>query len=131
VALFLFGQTRSVAVALALLFAAGFVQSFCITPIAAIVLRSSSDEMRARVMGMRMVAIWGLPLGLLGAGPVIVRFGYSASTLIYAGVGLAATIAIGYWWRHALWHPAAAANSMGAASASTARAEPAAAPGAR
>jgi hypothetical protein len=28
-------------------------------------------------MGMRMLAIWGLPLGLLAAGPIIARFGYS------------------------------------------------------
>jgi hypothetical protein len=74
-------------------------------------LRTSSDEMRGRVMGIRMLAIWGLPLGLLAAGPIISRFGYSASTLMYATLGLAATLAIGYRWRHALWHPSAAANA--------------------
>ena len=67
-------------------------------------LRSSSEEMRGRVMGLRMLAIWGLPLGLLAAGPIIARIGYAATTLIYAGLGLAATIAIGYRWRRALWH---------------------------
>ncbi len=111
VAILLFGQTREIAVGLALLFVAGFVQSFCMTPLAAVMLRGSSDEMRGRVMGMRMLAIWGLPLGLLAAGPIIARFGYSASTLIYAGLGLAATIAIGYRWRRALWQRSAAANS--------------------
>jgi predicted MFS family arabinose efflux permease len=111
VAILLFGQTRSIGVGLVLLFVAGFVQSFCLTPLAAVMLRSSSDEMRGRVMGIRILAIWGLPLGLLAAGPIIARFGYSASTLIYAGLGLAATIAIGYRWRHALWHPWAIANS--------------------
>ena len=60
--------------------------------------------MRGRVMGLRMLAIWGLPLGLLAAGPLIAHLGYSASTVIYAGLGLAATIFIGYRWRHALWH---------------------------
>jgi hypothetical protein len=58
-----------------------------------------------------MLAIWGLPLGLLAAGPLIGRFGYSASTLAYTGLGLAATIAIGYRWRRALWQRSAAANS--------------------
>jgi hypothetical protein len=67
--------------------------------------------MRGRVMGMRMLAIWGLPLGLLAAGPIIARFGYSASTLIYAGIGLAATIAMSYRWRRALWQRSATANS--------------------
>jgi len=109
-AIILFGQIRSVGAALVLLFAIGFVQSFCLTPLAAVMLRASSEEMRGRVMGIRMLAIWGLPLGLLAAGPLIERLGYSATTLLYAGLGLASTIAIGMRWRRALWHRSAAAN---------------------
>lgn len=110
VAILLFGQTRSVGSGLVLLFVSGFAQSLCLTPLAAVMLRASSEEMRGRVMGMRMLAIWGLPLGLLAAGPIIARWGYSASTLLYAGLGLAATIALGYRWRSALWQRSAAAN---------------------
>jgi predicted MFS family arabinose efflux permease len=112
VALLLFGQTRSTAPGLALLFAAGFVQSLCMTPLAAVMLRTSSEEMRGRVMGFRMLAIWGLPLGLLAAGPVIDRFGYAASTLAYAVLGLAATLAIGWRWRDTLWQRTAASNAL-------------------
>ena len=72
---------------LVLLFATGFVQSFCLTPLAAIMLRSSEEAMRGRVMGVRMLAIWGLPLGLLAAGPLIELFGYRATTLLYGGLG--------------------------------------------
>lgn len=107
----LFGQTTMLALGLALLFAAGFAHSFCMTPMAAVMLRSSDEAMRGRVMGVRMLAIWGLPLGLLAAGPIIASFGYAATTLLYAGFGLAATVAIGYRWRHALWHRSAAANA--------------------
>jgi hypothetical protein len=107
----LFGQIQSVAVGLVLLFVTGFVQSFCLTPLAAVMLRASSEEMRSRVMGIRMLAIWGLPLGLVAAGPVIAALGFSATTLIYAGIGLAATILIGHRWRSALWHHSAAANA--------------------
>ena len=110
-AILLFGQNRSIEVGLVLLFVSGFVQSFCLTPLAAVILRASSDEMRGRVMGLRILAIWGLPLGLLAAGPIIAHLGYSASTLIYAGLGLAATIAMGCRWRAALWDRSAAANS--------------------
>jgi MFS family permease len=110
-ALLAFGQTKTLAVGLPLLFATGFVQSFCLTPLAAIMLRSSDEAMRGRVMGVRMLAIWGLPLGLLAAGPVIAGLGYAATTLLYAGVGLAATLAIGYRWRHALWHRSSSANA--------------------
>lgn len=90
-ALVVFGQTSMLAFGLVLLFATGFVHSFCITPLAAVMLRSSDDAMRGRVMGVRMPAIWGFPLGLLAAGPPI------------AGIG--------YGWRHALWHRSAAANA--------------------
>jgi predicted MFS family arabinose efflux permease len=111
VAILLFGQSRSVGLGLVLLFLSGLAQSFCMTPLAAVMLRSASDEMRGRVMGIRMLAIWGLPLGLVAAGPIIARFGYTAATVLYAGAGLAATIAIGYRWRAALWERSAPANS--------------------
>ena len=107
----LFGQTTTLAVGLALLFAAGFVQSFCLTPLAAVMLRSADEAMRGRVMGVRMLAIWGLPLGLVAAGPLIAWLGYAATTFLYAGIGLAATLVIGYRWRDALWLRSAAANT--------------------
>jgi hypothetical protein len=110
-ALLLFGQTRSLALGLSLIFIAGFAQSLCLTPLAAVMLRASSDDMRGRVMGLRMLAIWGLPLGLLAAAPLIERLGFSASTLIYAVLGLAAVLAIGLRWRHALWRATAPANA--------------------
>jgi predicted MFS family arabinose efflux permease len=111
VAVLLFGQTRSLPLGLALLFISGFVQSFCLTPLAAVMLRASSPEMLGRVMGMRILAIWGLPLGLLASGPVIAGFGYAACTALYAGLGLIATFAIARRWRGALWHPAATSNA--------------------
>jgi hypothetical protein len=106
-----FGQTRTLWLGLALLFIAGVAQSFCMTPLAAVMLRSASDEMRGRVMGMRMLAVWGLPLGLLIAGPSIAHFGYTATTVLYCGVGLAAVIAIARRWRGALWAMSAPANA--------------------
>ena len=110
-AILAFGQTTVLVFGLALLFGAGFVHSFCMTPMAAVMLRSSDEAMRGRVMGVRMLAIWGLPLGLLAAGPLIPLIGYAATTLLYCGVGLIATLAIGYRWRHALWHRSATANA--------------------
>jgi Na+-driven multidrug efflux pump len=87
------------------------VQSFCLTPLAAIMLRGADDSMRGRVMGVRMLAIWGLPLGLVAAGPLIEQFGYAALSLLYTGLGLTVTVAIGYRWRQALWRRSAAANA--------------------
>ena len=111
VTILLFGQIQIMAVGIALLFAIGFVQSLCLIPLAAVMLRSSADEMRGRVMGMRQLAVWGLPLGLLAAGAIITRFGFAATTLLYAGLGLGAIFAIGYRWRRALWDRDATANA--------------------
>jgi hypothetical protein len=111
VAILLFGQTRSLPFGLALLFISGFVQSFCLIPVAVVMLRGAAEHMRNRVMGMRVLAVWGLPLGLLASGPIIAGLGYTACTVLYGGIGIAATIAIGYRSRRALWHPSAAANA--------------------
>jgi MFS family permease len=111
VLILVFGQMRSAGAGIAILFLVGFVQSFCMTPIAAVMLRASSEAMRSRVMAIRMLAIWGLPLGLVASGPIIAGLGFAATTLIYGGLGLAATIVIGYRWQQALWQKTATANA--------------------
>jgi sugar phosphate permease len=110
IVLFTFGQTRSLPLGLAFLFLSGVLQSFCVTPLATVILRGASPDMRGRVMGMRILAIWGLPLGLLAAGPIIAYAGYTACTALYAATGLAATALIATRWRSALWDTTAAAN---------------------
>jgi predicted MFS family arabinose efflux permease len=107
----LFGLTRSLPLGLALLFAIGFAQSFCLIPVAVVMLRGASEAMRGRVMGMRVLAVWGLPIGVLASGPIIVGLGYTACALVYSFLGLAATFAIGYRLRQALWRTSAAANA--------------------
>ncbi len=106
-----FGVTTTLGLGIALLFVAGVMQSFCLSPLAAIMLRTSDESMRGRVMGVRMLAIWGLPLGLVAAGPLIERAGYAPTVLLYCALGLATTLAIGYRYRSALWHRSAAANA--------------------
>ena len=53
------------------LFVAGFVQSFCMIPMAVLLLRVASPAFRGRVMGVRMLAVYGMAIGLLAAGPLI------------------------------------------------------------
>ena len=106
-----FGQIANLPLGLGLLLFAGIAQSFCMTPIAAIMLRGADESMRGRVMGVRMLAIWGLPLGLVAAGPLIAYIGYASTVLLYCGAGLVATAVIGYRWRQALWLRSAAANA--------------------
>ena len=62
---------------------AGFAQSLCMVPMAVMLLHSAGAEFRGRVMGVRMLAIYGLPLGLMAAGWLIERFGFAATASGY------------------------------------------------
>jgi hypothetical protein len=55
-------------------------------------------------MGVRMMAIYSLPVGLLAAGALIERIGFAATATLYAGLGLALTIVIAFRWRAVMWH---------------------------
>ena len=111
--LMLFGPTTHFAMGAFILICAGFVQSICLVPLAAVMLRATDPMYRGRVMGMRILAIWGLPVGLLIAGPLIDTIGFVATTMLYSGLGGAATIAIALKWRSALWCKTAPANQHG------------------
>jgi Na+/melibiose symporter-like transporter len=92
------------------LFVAGFVQSFCMIPMAVLLLRVADPRFRGRVMGVRMLAVYGMPLGLLLSGPLIEQAGFAVTGSLYSVFGLASTLLIALCWRVHLWHPAAAAN---------------------
>ena len=89
----------------------GLVQSFSMVPLAVMLLRVSGEQYRGRVMGVRMLAIYGLPVGLLASGALIEWCGYAAMASGYCVFGLAATLAIALWWRDALWPLEAAGNT--------------------
>ena len=93
-----------------LLVASGFAQSFSMVPLAVMLLRTSNERFRARVMGVRMLAVYGMPLGLLLAGALISRFGFVATAVGYCVFGLLASGAIAWWWRRDLWPLGAPAN---------------------
>ncbi|MBV8186465.1 MAG: MFS transporter [Alphaproteobacteria bacterium] len=92
------------------LFAGGFVQSFCMIPMAVLLLRVADPSFRGRVMGVRMLAVYGMPLGLLLAGPLIEALGFAVTGTFFSAVGVACTLLIAVNWRVHLWRPAAAAN---------------------
>ena len=89
----------------------GFVQSFCMVPMSVVLLRVAEHRFRGRVMGLRMLAIYGLPVGLLGAGALIEWLGFALACSLFAGVGLLATLAALLTWRRDLWPADAPANA--------------------
>jgi MFS family permease len=89
---------------------AGFAQNLSLVPMAVMLLHGAA-EFRGRVMGMRMLAIYGLPLGLLAAGALIDRIGFIPTATLYCTVGITLTLLIALRWRSALWPLQAAANA--------------------
>jgi len=107
----LFAFSAHLGVGMALLCLAGLAQSLSMTPLAAVMLRATEPAFRGRVMGMRMLAIWGLPLGLLLSGPFIDRWGYVVTAGMYSALGLVLTGAMAVYWRVHIWHAKAPANA--------------------
>jgi hypothetical protein len=50
-----------------------------------------------------MLAVYGIPLGLLASGFLIEALGFTAFVGIYATIGIAFTIMIGFKWRSVIW----------------------------
>jgi predicted MFS family arabinose efflux permease len=101
--LIVFAQVESVWIGMALLMITGFLQSLCMVPMSVLILRITAAAFRGRVMGLRMLAIYGLPVGLLLTGLGIANIGFTATATFFAGFGLLATLAIAWHWRAALW----------------------------
>ena len=98
--------------AMALYLAAGLNQSLSMVALSIILLRTSHERFRGRVMGVRMLAIYTLPIGLLAAGPLVTAIGFRGLVMLYVGLGLGLLAAIAVVWRDDLLPHAAPANAL-------------------
>jgi MFS family permease len=98
-----FARFDSESVGLPLLFLIGLIQGVAMIAMSATLLGTVAEAFRARVMGVRMLAVYGLPIGLLCAGFLIDRFDYPSAIAIFAAVGLLFTLLIAVRWRESLW----------------------------
>jgi predicted MFS family arabinose efflux permease len=108
----IFAQMQTMSAAIAMLMLCGFAQSLTMVCHTVILLRASSPRYRGRVMGVRMLAIYSLPLGLLAAGALIGVIGFRATASLYAMVGLVFTILIAVKWRASLWQARGLENPL-------------------
>jgi MFS family permease len=99
-----FGHVQSMGVGLVVLLLAGFVQNVAMIAMTAILLAAAGDRFRGRVMGVRMLAVYGLPLGLIASGMLIEHIGYPLTITVSTAVGLIFTVLIGIRWRTSIWH---------------------------
>ncbi|HEY1300282.1 MAG TPA: MFS transporter [Stellaceae bacterium] len=90
---------------------AGLAQSLSLVPMSVMLLHGTAPRFRGRVMGVRMLAIYGVPIGLLLAGTLIGHIGFAATATLYCLVGAILTLAIALYWRTALWPRGAPANA--------------------
>jgi MFS family permease len=98
-----FGHLTSMGPGLLTLLAAGFVQNVAMISMTGVLLAAAGDRFRGRVMGVRALAVYGLPIGLMVSGALIERLGYPATISLSAAVGLLFTLLIGVRWRAAMW----------------------------
>jgi hypothetical protein len=80
-------------------------------PMAVLLLRLASPAFRGRVMGVRMLAVYGMAIGLLAAGPLVEHTGFALMGTIFSLVGIVFTVVIGTCWRRHLWDVGAEANA--------------------
>jgi MFS family permease len=111
VSLLVFAQVQTVNAAIVCLMSAGFAQSLAMISLSVILMRTANEHLRGRVMGIRMMAIYTLPLGLLAAGNLIGQVGFTTTATLYAASGLLLLLIIALRWRGELLHLHAPANA--------------------
>ena len=63
-------------------------------------------------MGVRQLAVYGLPVGLMAAGVLIERIGYPLTITGLAVTGLLGTVLIAIRWRASVWRRAYSLTCM-------------------
>jgi Na+/melibiose symporter-like transporter len=106
----LFAQMPDFTGGIPLLMLAGCAQSMSMVPLSAMLLRTTHSGFRGHVMGIRTLMIYGVPVGLLLAGPLIAGYGFRVTATLYCVFGLVCTALIGWYWRAHVWRLDAVAN---------------------
>lgn len=109
--LLVFANTPHQIPGIVMLFLAGCSQSIATVPMVAVLLRTSNEHFRGRIMGIRMLAIYGNVPGLLIAGQAIGHFGYPLTASLYCVFGIIFTLLITFAWRRHLWQHDSVANA--------------------
>jgi len=110
VCLLAFAQMQTAWSGAVMLALAGFAQSLSMVAVAVVLLGIAGGKFRGRVMGVRMLAIYSLPVGALAGGALVDAVGFRATGTLYALAGIVLTLAIAWRWRTHLWHAGLPAN---------------------
>ena len=75
-------------------------------------MRTSDPAFRGRVMGVRMLAIYTLPVSLIVAGWLIEQMGFQQTMIFYMLIGILLTLGIALRWRKSVLRKDAVANAI-------------------
>ena len=84
------------------LFVMGIVHSLGMVSLSVALLGVLERKVRGRVMGVRILAVYGVPVGLLISGFLIEAVGFTSFVGIYTAIGSLGTAAIWLRWRRAI-----------------------------
>ncbi|MBF0277352.1 MAG: MFS transporter [SAR324 cluster bacterium] len=96
--LIVFAGMETKASGLAALFFMGLFHSMGIVSMSIILVAQLNNQIRGRVIGVRILAIYGVPLGLLGVGSLIEKIGFQYTVSLYALIGIVLTALIWVKW---------------------------------
>lgn len=97
--LFAFGLMTDPTIATLIIMAIGAAQSFSMISMSVLLLTTAHESFRGRVSGVRMLAVYGLPLGLIAGGALIEVIGTHMTFSLFTVTGMVVTIAIAARWR--------------------------------
>jgi MFS family permease len=109
--LLLYAHVPDHATGVVMLFLAGCAHSVGQVPMVALLLRTMNEKFRGRVMGIRMMMIYGNVPGLIIAGQLIERIGYALTATIYCLLGISVAVLIAVHWRAHFWRRDALLNA--------------------
>ena len=98
VAIILLSLVPNFVISLPALFIAGLGQSICVVAIAMMLLSLTPDNLRGRVMGLRQLAVYSLPLGLLISGTIAEIWGVKAAIFVDGLLGVVLIIGCFIVW---------------------------------
>jgi MFS family permease len=84
------------------LFVMGIVHALGMVSMSVILVGQLEKHMRGRVIGVRILAIYGVPIGLMGTSYFINVIGFQGTVNLYVAFGIAVTSLIWFKWRKAL-----------------------------
>jgi MFS family permease len=90
----------------------GLAHNLSLVPLVGLLMRTSDPALRGRVMGVRMLAIYTLPVSLMVAGWLIDSINFHRTMSLYMVVGIALTLVIAVRWRESVLRKDAVANAI-------------------